>query len=124
MGSINFQAKVGNSNVEVTVGLTLYRWDEDGVYYVYSPALDLYGYGNTPVDATNSWEITFEEFIKYTHNKGTIFDELEKLGWTVNRKKKRVRAPEVEEMENNNLDFKNILKKSIVTEDKRLPILV
>lgn len=57
---------------------------EEGINYIYSPALDLTGYGKNVKEAKESFEVTLKEFIDYTDNKKTIFDELEHLGWLVN----------------------------------------
>jgi hypothetical protein len=66
---------------KIFIGLSLYTWKEEGIYYIYSPSLDLTGYGNTAKEAKESFEITLKEFVDYTYNKKTIFDELEHLGW-------------------------------------------
>lgn len=63
-------------------------WEEEGIHFVFAPALDLTGYGNSEEEAKRSFEVTLAEFLQYTNNKQTFYDELEHLGWSVNRKKK------------------------------------
>src|SRR5690606_12685103 len=86
----------GKKNVELEVSIFL--WEEDFIFYVYAPALDLTGYGLSREEARQSFETVLEEFLVYTHNKKTIFKELENLGWAVNKKKKRVISPDFEDM--------------------------
>ena len=100
-----------NDQFKLNLGLSLYVWSEGGIYYVYSPALDITGYGETEREAKDSFTITLGEFLDYTHNKKTIFDELEKLGWTTNRRKKKVKAPELEEILESNDELRHIINK-------------
>jgi len=71
----------------VTVGANVLLWKEDAIHYAFSPSLDITGYGKTESEAKRSFELMLDEFLDYTHSKGTIFKELERSGWTVNRKK-------------------------------------
>lgn len=119
MAKANFQGTFSNGKYEVSVGLSLYIWEEDNFTFVYSPVLDVTGYGENEIEAKKSFEITLSEFVSYTHNKNTIFDELERLGWTVNRKKKRVHAPNIDELRSDNETFKDLLKKSNVRSESR-----
>ena len=72
----------------IDVKLSLIEFEEDGVHFVYSPALDLTGYGKTEKEAENSYSIAMEEFIRYTATKDTIFQELKRLGWKVSKNHK------------------------------------
>lgn len=119
MAKAHFQGTFSSGKYEVSVGLSLYIWEEDNFTFVYSPALDVTGYGENEIEAKKSFEITLGEFVSYTHNKNTIFDELERLGWTVNRKKKRVHAPNIEELKSDNETFKDLLKKTNVRSENR-----
>jgi len=105
----------GKKNVEVNVSIFL--WDEDSVFYVYSPALDITGYGLNKEEARESFETTLHEFILYTQNKKTIFKELENLGWAVNKRKKRVISPEFEDMLSENEHFKHLYKSKDLVRD-------
>lgn len=92
----------------VTVGANVLLWKEDGLHYAFAPSLDITGYGKTEAEAKRSFEVMLDEFLDYTHNKGTIFKELERLGWTVNKKKKRVKAPDHLELLEDNPDYREI----------------
>jgi hypothetical protein len=72
----------------INVKLSLIEFEEDGLYFIYSPALDLTGYGKTEKEAKQSYNLAMEEFLKYTTHKETILQELERLGWTISKKKK------------------------------------
>ncbi|HRF80087.1 MAG TPA: hypothetical protein PL070_08370 [Flavobacteriales bacterium] len=92
----------------VTVGLNVLLWEEDGIHYAFSPALDISGYAKSEQKAKESFEVMLQEFLEYAHNKGTMFKELERLGWTVNKKKKRVKAPDHLELLQDNPDYREI----------------
>jgi hypothetical protein len=102
------EAKYDDGKHIVKVGLTLILWTEDSVHFQYSPQLDLTGYGKSANEAQSSFEQTLKEFINYTVNKDTLFDELERLGWTTNKRKKRVRAPEEEQLLEDNETYKDL----------------
>ncbi len=97
---LNFKGSFQDRNNAMhSVLLSLYSFKENGVQIIYSPALDISGYGNNAKQAKSSFEITLAEFVKYTTNKGTLFTELKKLGWQVPRKNaayKKFSAPRLE----------------------------
>ena len=97
---LNFKGSFQDrNNTTHSVLLSLYSFEENGVQIIYSPALDISGYGNNAKQAKSSFEITLAEFVKYTTNKGTLFTELKKLGWQVPRKNaadKNFSAPRLE----------------------------
>jgi hypothetical protein len=103
------EAKYDDGKHIVKIGLTLILWKENEIYFQYSPQLDLTGYGKSANEAQSSFEQTLKDFIDYTLNKDTLFDELERLGWTTNKKKKRLRAPEEEQLLEDNETYKDLL---------------
>ena len=111
MAKSRVSANYVGSKYRIDVNLDVYFWSEDDVYFAYAPALDLTGYDTTEEDAKKSFAKILDETLKYMHNKDTIFNELERLGWTVNRKKKRVNAPDLQELIDDNEEFKNLLNK-------------
>ncbi len=102
------------TNGQLNVKLSVYSWNdtEDGVYYLYAPALNLTGYGNTEKEAEESFKVVLDEYINYTTNKKTLYEDLENHGWLVNRKHRRVKAPTVKELFDLIPDFSSIYKKS------------
>jgi hypothetical protein len=79
----NFKNKTGG----VDFNLPLITFKEDNVFFAYSPALDLSGYGNSEEKAKASFDETLTQFFDYTTNKKTFVKELEKLGWKVSKNK-------------------------------------
>jgi hypothetical protein len=71
----------------IDVELPLFLFKDEKSHVVYSPTLDLSGYGDTEEEAKKSFQIVMEEFIKYAIEKGTLEDALKKLGWTIIKKK-------------------------------------
>ena len=91
----------GFSNLEsvVKVKLLLVHFrDEDGVHFIYSPHLDLTGYGTNVDEAKSSFEVVLEDFIDYTLKKKTLGKVLKDLGWELKgslKKPKKVLAPSI-----------------------------
>ncbi len=110
-------SKYSDGTKEVEISLSIFLWEEDSIFYVYSPALDLTGYGLSKEEARESFETVLHEFIVYTHNKKTIFTELEKLGWAVNKKKKRVVSPDFEDLLSENEHFRHLYKSRDLVRD-------
>ncbi len=68
-------------NVFVDVILELFTYQKEDIYYVYSPDLDLIGYGKSLKEAHNSFKIVLEEYFDYAIKNGTLKKDLEKHGW-------------------------------------------
>lgn len=119
MAKAQFQGLFNSGKYKISFSLSIYIWEESNIHYAYSPALDITGYGSTEIEARNSFEVTLGEFMSYTNNKKTIYDELEHLGWTVNRRKRRVHAPNTDELIDDNESFKEILGKGGVRRESR-----
>lgn len=110
-------AKYSDGRSKVEFNVSIFLWEENSIFYVYSPALDLTGYGLSKEEARESFETVLHEFIKYTHNKKTIFQELENLGWAVNKKKKRVVSPDFEDLLSENEHFRKLYKSKDLEKD-------
>lgn len=110
-------AKYTDGRRKVEFNVSIFLWEEESIFYVYSPALDLTGYGKSKEEARESFETVMNEFVKYTHNKKTIFQELENLGWAVNKRKKRVVSPDFEDMLSENEHFKHLYKSKDLVRD-------
>jgi len=83
---------------QVDLGLSLVSFIEDGTYIIYSPSLDLSGYGDTEQEAKESFEIALKEFLRYTLNKRTLSKVLKKLGWKVSDKKRKYKEPNFDDL--------------------------
>jgi len=99
----------------VKLNVELFFWKEDAIYYAYAPALDLTGYGLSKGAAKDSFETILSEFVVYIQNKRTIFIELEKLGWAVNKRKKKIVSPDIDEMLSDNEHFNQLFNSKELT---------
>ena len=99
MAQYIFEKGYKNDSSLVKVKLLLIHFeDENNVQFVYSPHLDLTGYGDSLTSAKNSFEIALEDFVDYTLKKKTIGKVLSGLGWEIkgtSKKPKKVLAPSI-----------------------------
>jgi hypothetical protein len=72
--------EIKTSGVKVRI-LLFHFIDEHSVHFIYSPHLDITGYGYTLKDAKKSFEVVFADFLDYTLKKATLGSLLKKLGW-------------------------------------------
>ena len=69
-------------NNTIKVRLLLFHFtDELGIHFIYSPHLDLTGYGYSQEESEKSFNLVLEDFLDYTIKKDTLSDLLKKLGW-------------------------------------------
>lgn len=69
--------------MKVGVELDIIEFEDDGLQYFYSPALDLIGYGNTWQQAKESGELVLMEYFNYTTSKKN-FDKRFRKTWMAN----------------------------------------
>lgn len=84
MANLHLITNLETNNEKYHVGLSLIEFIEDDVTIVYSPALDLSGYGNNEVEAKKSFSEAVNEFFRFTTEKNTFDKVLTNLGWTIN----------------------------------------
>jgi len=113
MSNLHLSADLGFGNGKYLVGLSLIEFKEEDVTIIYSPALDLSGYGSSKEEAKKSFEEALHEFFRYTNNKKTLDKLLKGLGWTVKGSKKR---PKFNPPKDSELISKNPLYSEIVNE--------
>lgn len=110
-----FEGKYRDKTATVKVRLLLVHFqDENKVHFIYSPHLDLTGYGNNITEAKASFEIVFEDFIDYTIKKQTISKVLTGLGWILKgteKHPKKVIAPSITSVINDNKYVSEIFDK-------------
>ena len=93
----------------IICNLPLIIFQEEGVIVYYCPALDVSGYGVSEDEARKSFEVTLDEYFKYTLNKNTLGDDLKRLGWAVKKKiTNRVTPPPLSQLLETNKDFNRI----------------
>lgn len=98
--SLHFKGNFKNRGNEVKFNLPVITFQEEGLYFYYSPPLDITGYGKTDDEAKASFEETLNQFFDYTTNKKTFLAELKRLGWKVS--KAISQPPSLKDMINNN----------------------
>lgn len=76
----NSAIEVRNNSIYAKI-LLFHFSDDQNVHFIYSPQLDLTGYGYSQEEAKQSFEVVFEDFVDYTMKKGTLGSVLKKLGW-------------------------------------------
>jgi len=117
MAKVNFAAKLKNSKAIVDTHLSLLSFVENDIHYLYSPELDIYGYGQNETQARDSFTTTFKATISYMVNKRTLTEELKTLGWTVKKNKKGVlyTPPLFSNLIEENEEVRNIVNTKVYT---------
>lgn len=110
MAKIQFKGSIKDTRNIHQFELSLFSFIDEGVRIIYSPALDLSGYGKTVAEAKVSFELTLEEFVRYTSNKKSLQKELKRLGWEIKKKSKPYSAPELSLMLQKNDYLANIFE--------------
>ncbi|MEO7834034.1 MAG: hypothetical protein ABIR50_01850 [Ginsengibacter sp.] len=101
------QGKYGKATVKVDVPVMLF--EEEKNWFAYLPSFDLTGYGNNPEEAKESLKIVLDEFIRYSLNKKTFFEELRRLGWEIKSKNRPIHAPKMSDLIQKNDQLKDII---------------
>ena len=122
MGKLLLKAPIGNlpKDKRIELNALIVAFVEDSVYYYYAPQLDVYGYGQTETEAKESFEITLHEFFRYTLNKGTLQNELKRLGWKLRTKAKAIAAPGFSQLLQTNAELKDIVENRSFTKTQHL----
>lgn len=99
MSQYIFEGGYKNKSGNVIVKLLLFHFkDENKVHFIYSPHIDLTGYGENITEAKKSFKIVFEDFVDYTLKKKTLGKVLSDLGWELKgstKRPKKVIAPSI-----------------------------
>jgi GTP-binding protein EngB required for normal cell division len=95
MGQYIFEGDYENKAGNVQVRLILFHFqDENSIHFIYSPHLDLTGYGYTLEEAKKSFEWAFSEFTDYTLKKKTLGKVLKKLDSRVKKEAQESTGPQ------------------------------
>jgi len=94
MDNLGFLGKFKKGSSTLDIQLTLFQFTEEDLIFIYSPYLDLTGYGKTENEAIESFKETLLEFINYTDHKKTLEKELIRLGWKVIKKRRKPNSDE------------------------------
>lgn len=90
-----FLAKENSNDFKKSIDckVDILMYEEDGIHYVYSPALDLVGYGKTGEEALASWEVVIEEYLRYGLEKDTLANDLKSHGWSIKKSTNELQPP-------------------------------
>lgn len=109
MSKQRLNASFEGKGIKGEISLELYVWEEDEDYYVYSPALDLIGDGDSEDEAKDSFQNVLEEYLRSTNEKGTLLEDLENHGWKIDRANNEIEAPKRETLLKENETLKQIV---------------
>jgi len=112
MSDLKFSGNHSDGKTGTKTELSLIYFVEEGTHIIFSPALDLSGYGNNEEDAKASFNTVLEEFISYGMNKKTLLKDLENHGWKIggNKRKPKIQSPDLTEMLKSNRELEDILQ--------------
>ncbi len=115
MAQYIFEGDYKNKSGNVKVKLLLFHFqDENNIHFIYSPHIDLTGYGKSVTEAKESFNIVFEDFVDYALKKKTLGKVLSDLGWELkgsSKRPKKVIAPSITSVINKNRYVSEIFDK-------------
>ena len=93
MKRMELKGKINVEKGQIELQVPLISFIDDNTHIIYCPVLDLSGYGIDETEARKSLDIVLEEYLTYTTNKGSLWNDLKKLGWIVKKNKQRKAIP-------------------------------
>ncbi|WP_413998732.1 hypothetical protein ACMDB5_13225 [Flavobacterium sp. W1B] len=118
-----------NAEAKVKANIVLISFKEQDNFIIYSPHLEVTGYGKTEEEAIQSFNHCLGVFLDYTVNKKTLHKELISLGWQLKKgsikKPLKVNAPSMSDLLKHNTALEELLnKQDIRTMQKEVAIPV
>ena len=118
-----------NAQVIAKAMVVLFSFQDADNYIVYSPQLDISGYGKTQKEALSSFDYCLAGFLDFSVKNETLFDELTCLGWKLkkgtNNNLKQIKAPSWSELIKKNPSLEVLLSThNINTQQKEVEIPV
>jgi len=92
----------------IKVILSLVEFKEKNQYIIYSPALDLSGYGTTAKEAKKSFAEVLAYFLEYAMENQTLSQDLKRLGWKITDK--QITPPSLKNIILHNQNFVDIFE--------------
>jgi hypothetical protein len=121
--NFDLEADFKNSEGNMHVRIAIFSFKEKSNYIVYTPHLEVSGYGKTEDEAMNSFNIALREFLDYITNKKTLHAVLTQLGWVLKKgtqkHPKKISAPEWTDLLKSNQDLTKILSSQDFTKKDR-----
>lgn len=100
---------IGKKGERISVNTPIVIFEQNNCKIIFSPTLEIYGYGNNEKEAKQSFKNNVEEFINYTINKGTFTSELKRMGWEYKKRRKQYIVPSFSKMLKSNEKLIDIL---------------
>lgn len=112
-----------NAQVIAKAMVVLFSFQDADNYIVYSPQLDISGYGKTQKEALSSFDYCLAGFLDYSVKNETLFDELTFLGWKLkkgtNNNLKQIKAPSWSDIIKKNQSLKVLLSEYNISTQQR-----
>ncbi|MCC7455134.1 MAG: hypothetical protein IT222_13280 [Crocinitomix sp.] len=109
----DLEADFVNAESNLYVKIAMFSFKEKDNYIVYTPHLEVSGYGKTEDEAMNSFNLALGEFLDYITNKKTLHQVLKGLGWVLKKgstkNPKKIIAPSWTELLKSNDELTKIL---------------
>ena len=106
--------KIQNGRIDARLDVFLFK--KDDIFYAYSPALDLAGYGYNEEEAKDSFMVVMEDFFEFGIKRETLEQDLTEHGWV--KESKCFEVPNIWEIlanssERHQLESSNFEKRSV-----------
>ena len=102
-----------DSQAIAKANVVIFSFQDADNYIVYSPQLDVSGYGKTQKEALSSFDYCLSGFLDYSFKKETLYEELVCLGWKLkkgtNNNLKQIKAPSWRELIKKNPSLEALL---------------
>ena len=112
-----------NAQVIAKAMVVQFSFQDADNYIVYSPQLDISGYGKTQKEALSSFDYCLAGFLDYSVKNETLFDELTCLGWKLkkgtNNNLKQIKAPSWSDIIKKNQSLKVLLSEYNINTQQR-----
>jgi hypothetical protein len=103
--------------------VVIFSFQDADNYIVYSPQLDVSGYGKTQKEALSSFDYCLAGFLDYSFKKETLYEELICLGWKLkkgtNNNLKQIKAPSWSDLIKKNQSLKVLLSEYNINTQQR-----
>ena len=116
--------KLEFKNGHINVSLDIFSYREGNVRIMYSPALDLSGYGNTVEEAKRSFEIVLSEYLKYCVENNTLDADLAKHGWKKESTERDYKSPDLVSMIEHNSNLRDLLQSNFSKTSRMMSVPV
>ena len=112
-----------NAQAIAKTNVVIFSFQDADNYIVYSPQLDVSGYGKTQKEALSSFDYCLAGFLDYTFKKETLYEELISLGWKlkkgINNNLKQIKAPSWSELIKKNPSLEVLLSTHNINTQQR-----